>query len=276
MLVRRKSDRLLVGIFYERRICKILVIGVPLAIIMAGIGFVFDFFTLRVDVNEQAIHPSRWLVFILSAMAYSGMVLAAWWQYGKTTAHLINESTAQMAELVKLANVDALTGLPLLRLAADRLEMACIRAKRANSRAALFAIDLDGFKDINDTFGHEAGNHCLCEVARRLSACLRNTDTTARIGGDEFLVILDGVYEFEQVSTAAKQLIKEIALPMDFGGDQFAGSASIGIAIFPDHGTETDQLRQRADAAMYIAKRAGKNNFQFAALDWPVISSIKS
>lgn len=255
----------LIGVFYERRVSMAVAIGVLLAILLSGFGFVSGFLVHQVDVNQHSLHPSRWLVFLLAAMTYSAMVLAAWWQHRKTTVHLIEESKAQMAELVRLATIDDLTGLPLLRLATDRLKMACIRAKRAKNRAAILAIDLDGFKAINDTFGHEAGNHCLCEVARRLSVGLRITDTAARIGGDEFLVILDTVTEFEQVSTATQRLIEEIALPIDFGDDRFAVSASIGIAIFPDHGTELDQLRHCADDAMYSAKRAGKNHFQFAS-----------
>jgi diguanylate cyclase (GGDEF)-like protein len=254
----------LIGVFYGRRVCRTVAIGVPLAILLSGFGFISGSLSNPVDVDKSSLHPAIWLVFLLATTAYSAVVLTAWRQHRKTTVRLIDESNAQVAELERLATTDGLTGLPSLRLAADRLEIACVRARRAKSRAALLIIDLDGFKAINDTFGHEAGDRCLCEVAKRLSARLRATDTAARIGGDEFLVILDAVTDLEQVSTAAQRLIEEIALPMAFDDHRFAVSASIGIALFPDHGTESGQLRDCADGAMYIAKCAGKNHFQFA------------
>jgi diguanylate cyclase (GGDEF)-like protein len=254
----------LFGIFYEKRLCWAIAIVVLVAILLSGLGFVSGVLVHHFDVNQQALHPSKWLVFLLAGMAYGGMVLVAWFQYQKTTSRLIEESTAQTAELVRLATIDELTGLPLLRLASDRLAMACRRAQRANSRAALLLVDLDGFKAVNDSFGHDAGDHCLREVARRMSACLRDSDTTARIGGDEFLVILDAVDDFKQVSATAHRLIKDIAPPIEFGDHLFAVSASIGISVFPDHGTDGEALRQHADAAMYVAKRAGKNRFHFA------------
>ena len=258
------SALFLVGIFYYRPLCIAAAIIVLLAIMLSGLGFVSGTLVSQFDVNEQALHPSRWLVFLLAAMAYTSMVLSTWWQHQRTTSRLIEQSTEQIAELVKLATIDEMTGLPLLRLANDRLDMACSRAQRANARAGLLLIDLDGFKSINDRFGHDAGDYCLREIANRMTASLRASDTTARIGGDEFLVILDTVAEFEQVSATARRLIENISRPMDFGGRQFSVGASIGIALYPDHATQANELRQRADAAMYAAKLAGKGRHEFA------------
>jgi diguanylate cyclase (GGDEF)-like protein len=165
------------------------------------------------------------------------------------------------ATLMSLANQDALTGLPALRLARDRLQMACNQADRDNSQIAVLFIDLDGFKAANDQFGHAAGDQVLKTVAARLVDTIRSGDTAARHGGDEFLVILNSVGP-EGAAQVAGKLVEAIARPIPYEGAAIKVGASIGIAIFPDHAGTPEELLHLADHAMYVVKKSGKNGFK--------------
>lgn len=180
------------------------------------------------------------------------------------TAELSERNEAlihQHEEIARLANHDALTGLPSLRLARDRLQAACNTAKREKNHCALLFIDLDGFKAINDGFGHDAGDHVLKEVAARLSKAVRASDTVARLGGDEFLVIQAGAANFDAAEILAKKLIETLALPLRYAENTLRVGCSIGIAFYPDHGETVEDLIKKADDAMYGVKRNGKDNF---------------
>ena len=137
------------------------------------------------------------------------------------------------------------------------------QARRYNRRLAVLFIDLDRFKHINDTLGHEAGDQLLQEVSTRLKACLRDSDTVARLGGDEFIVLLPELSEEKYVATVAQQIISSIYMPFVLLGQQFRITASIGISIYPQDGLDEQTLTKNADIAMYKAKEEGKNNFQF-------------
>lgn len=163
-----------------------------------------------------------------------------------------------------LANHDALTGLPSLRLCQDRIETAMASSRRSNSQFALMFIDLDGFKAVNDTYGHDAGDAVLINVAKRIQEHTREVDTVARIGGDEFVVVFSGMEEKEQVSHLAERLIKSMNTPFDIGTAKVEIGLSIGIAIYPMDDETVDGLVRRADNAMYQVKQGGKNNFRFA------------
>jgi len=163
-----------------------------------------------------------------------------------------------------MATHDALTGLPSLRLAKDRLSMALSLARRQKNLAAVMFIDLDGFKSVNDTLGHEAGDLVLKETAQRLLSCVRATDTVARIGGDEFLILATSLHCAENAAEIAGKAIHLAAQPFFCNGRQASIGASIGIALYPTHGEDDDQLLKKADAAMYKVKVSGKNGFRFA------------
>ncbi|MFZ1979940.1 MAG: GGDEF domain-containing protein, partial [Smithella sp.] len=124
-------------------------------------------------------------------------------------------------------------------------------------------IDLDGFKDVNDTLGHDAGDYVLKQVAKRLLSCVRETDTVARVGGDEFLIIATEINNPENAAQIAEKVIHLISQPIIFNGRQAVVSVSIGIALFPDDSIDMDQLIKKADEAMYRVKKAGKNGFRF-------------
>lgn len=124
-------------------------------------------------------------------------------------------------------------------------------------------VDLDGFKSVNDTFGHDAGDSLLKEVAVRLRSCLRETDTAGRIGGDEFLLVASEINSNEDAGLIADKIIKALTLPVFTGEAKLEIGASIGIAVYPEHGNDAEILIKKADTAMYHVKKSGKNNFTF-------------
>lgn len=160
-----------------------------------------------------------------------------------------------------LVNHDPLTGLPSLRLGKDRLEQAILAAQRHNLSAAVMFIDLDGFKEINDDFGHAAGDKVLIEVGRRIVNELRQTDTVARIGGDEFIVIMTNIKQAKAISQVAVKIINSVNNAIPYQGIPLCVTASIGIAKYPLHGTTSAELMKNADKAMYSIKESGKNNY---------------
>jgi diguanylate cyclase (GGDEF)-like protein len=165
-------------------------------------------------------------------------------------------------ELYQLANFDALTGLPNRALYSDRLEQAVRRAARAGERLAVLFIDLDNFKMINDTHGHLIGDRFLQETAGRLAAGTRADDTLARLGGDEFSVFLQDVKTTENALMIARKHVKNLFPHYHIDDKNLFASASVGIAIFPEHGMTAESLLKNADSAMYLAKEKGKNNVE--------------
>jgi len=166
-------------------------------------------------------------------------------------------------DLQQVAHYDFLTGLPNRILFRDRLSQAVHQAKRNKTMVGLMFIDLDGFKKINDTLGHKAGDDLLIEVARRLEASIRKTDTASRLGGDEFTVILTEAYSLEFMAALAGKIIGVVGKPIQIGSNEAYVTASIGIAVYHNDAVLPDELIKNADAAMYYAKKHGKNNFQF-------------
>jgi diguanylate cyclase (GGDEF)-like protein/PAS domain S-box-containing protein len=165
--------------------------------------------------------------------------------------------------LVRMAQVDPLTGLPNRALFQDRLVQALAHAKRNRSLMALLFIDLDRFKLVNDTLGHNAGDQLLKETGERLAQCVRRSDTMARLGGDEFSAILSELGNAGDAGLVAQKIIDAQARPFDLGGHETRISASVGITVFPADGEESGTLIANADAAMYRAKKQGRGNFQF-------------
>ena len=186
----------------------------------------------------------------------------------RTLARLQDAEAQQRAtaqRLAQLAQYDALTGLANRTLFQDRLAQAIARAHRSERRIALLFLDLDRFKEINDTLGHETGDRVLQEAGARLRRSLREGDSVARLGGDEFTVILEDVESAEQVHEVAKKLLRAFAEPMAFSGRDLFVTLSIGIALYPRDGDDADTLLKHADTAMYQAKKEGRDNLQFYA-----------
>jgi diguanylate cyclase (GGDEF)-like protein/PAS domain S-box-containing protein len=164
-----------------------------------------------------------------------------------------------------LATRDALTGLPNRVLLHDRLEQGVSNAARGHAGFAFMFIDLDRFKTINDSLGHQVGDELLKEVARRLDSCVRTSDTVARLGGDEFAVILENLRgdDAEGAQHVAEKMIAAMAAPILVGSQSLTTSCSIGIGLYPADGRDSETLMKSADVAMYYAKEKGRNNYQF-------------
>lgn len=166
-----------------------------------------------------------------------------------------------------LAYYDALTGLPNRTLLEDRITKALASARRRNENAAVLFLDLDRFKFINDTLGHTSGDALLQEVAARLKGCAREQDTVARVGGDEFVMLLTSVAQASDAAVAAQRVLDAITSEFSVHGNLLKVTCSVGISMFPAHGLDSDALVKNADAAMYCAKQKGPNNIQFFTKD---------
>ena len=169
------------------------------------------------------------------------------------------------AQLQHFATHDALTDLPNRLLLADRLEQAIAHADQHGSRFAAMLVDLDHFKAVNDSLGHAAGDELLTEVARRLRSAVRKSDTLARFGGDEFVLIINDVAAAEEIEGAIRSVCECLTRPIDLGDLEVHVSLSVGVSIYPSDGADRETLLKHADVAMYQAKRAGRNGFQFYA-----------
>lgn len=165
----------------------------------------------------------------------------------------------QQNKLQHMAHYDVLTDLPNRTLLADRLELGITHCDRHSKQLAVIFLDLDGFKEINDTYGHSLGDELLVEIAKRLQQPLRDCDTLARFGGDEFVVVLTNLSSPKDYQSIVKNLLKVAAEPITLGKNILSVSASIGITLYPTDNTNADQLVRHADQAMYIAKQKGKN-----------------
>ena len=161
------------------------------------------------------------------------------------------------------ANFDALTGLPNRRMLRDRLGQHMLRCDRERLQLALLFIDLDHFKTVNDTLGHEGGDRLLVEAAHRLSRCVRASDTVARMGGDEFTVVLPELHDAREVERIVQAILRELARAFHLGDEPAFVSASIGITFYPGDGQSVDDLLRQADQALYVAKGAGRNRFAY-------------
>ena len=174
-----------------------------------------------------------------------------------------NELTKQKDTLHYQAHHDSLTKLPNRTLFQDRLDQCIEHSKRNTQKLALFFIDLDHFKEINDSLGHEVGDDVLIEVSNRINSAIRDEDTLARLGGDEFTVIIKNLKEVQNASFSAQKIIESLSEPIEIDGHTLYISCSIGISLYPNDGNSSQNLLKYADAAMYKAKDEGRNNFQF-------------
>lgn len=187
---------------------------------------------------------------------------------GKVSRHLaffsdITEKKKAEELIWNHANFDHLTQLPNRRLFRDRLKQEMKMAHRANLGMALLFIDLDRFKEVNDTLGHDAGDALLVEAAKRITECVRESDTVARLGGDEFTVILSRITDTSHVERVAQNIIQRLSEPFVLNGELANSSASIGITFYPSDGLDAEQLIKNADRAMYVAKNKGRNCYGY-------------
>ncbi|WP_245651066.1 sensor domain-containing protein [Paramagnetospirillum marisnigri] len=175
----------------------------------------------------------------------------------------ISERKENEERIKRLAHHDSLTGLPNRNLLNDRISHALARVRRHGGRMAVLYVDLDKFKPINDTLGHEAGDAVLREVAQRLSTCIRSSDTVSRVGGDEFVVVVEEIARPGEAAMVARKIIASLTRPVLYLEHACQIGASIGIAIFPDDGISMEEVCKAADVAMYRVKHSGRNAFCF-------------
>ncbi len=177
--------------------------------------------------------------------------------------HDVSVSRAMSLEMTRLAQHDALTGLPNRVLLLDRITQSISLAHRQNKSMAVIFLDLDHFKNINDSLGHDSGDRLLQSVSNRLVAAVRGSDTVSRMGGDEFVILLSAIGRPEDAATSAKKILLSLSAPRSIGESNLQIQGSIGISVYPRDGGDAETLIKNADAAMYQAKEVGRNNYQF-------------
>lgn len=254
--------------FSRKSVCLIL------SIILGVFAFSFHrFVVLNIpfpgNVSQYANSNIAWGLAFVGAAAFIILIGIVIMNQRQQVLQLLAEQEFQKSiiekqkkQLAHQANHDYLTGLPSLRLANDRLEMVIQIAKRTGNKAALLFMDLDGFKAVNDNYGHDVGDHALKIVADRIRKTIRDVDTACRVGGDEFMIILNEVDSDKGIINLCRRLISNINAPIKIKQKNIRVGASIGVSIFPEDGEDANNMRILADQLMYKAKYAGKNNFQ--------------
>ncbi|WP_272699242.1 sensor domain-containing diguanylate cyclase [Desulfovibrio sp. Fe33] len=235
-----------------------------LAVASAGAGVSAPYvWTLASRVHPDVLNgPANRLK--LKLLGFGGalfiiMNFGAW-----TLAMAVARRRIYQDQLVEAALFDALTGLPNRKLFFDRLDSAMVSAERYERRLALVYIDLDGFKAVNDTKGHDAGDELLKRVSAILTGSVRKSDTVSRLGGDEFAVILSQVGSVQDAALVGEKIVSELRAPIALKSGPVTIGASVGVAVFPEHGHSEEDLIKKADQAMYISKNKGKNTCTLA------------
>lgn len=230
--------------------------------------FVTLYFVYRLD------HADREAIFVYSIVYLPVLYFSLFisWHNTRTARELFllsvieeldkNELEEVNRKLTILSHTDALTGMPNRSLFDDRLQQAIAKARRDKAHLALLFIDLDHFKEVNDTYGHTVGDRLLQEVAKRMISCVRESDTVARIGGDEFEVLLPDTEKVDDAMTVANKMREALAQPFDLDELRVHISSSIGIAVFPEHGSNPIELCKNADDALYSAKNQGRDRIE--------------
>jgi len=232
-----------------------------------------DEYPIKEEISDALTEVGHWTGELWSELS-EGRKEAEWLTYsaiksdkGDTTNYVgVFSSMSQLVQrqqtLEQAANYDLLTDLPNRRLLADRLQQAIFQANRNKQFLAVCFLDLDGFKNVNDTLGHAAGDILLVEVAQRLQNETRAVDTVARLGGDEFVLILGGLSNSSIITPVIDKFLSVIAEPINVGDDYAHVTASIGVAIYPQHADSAESILKKADRAMYAAKQSGKSCYR--------------
>jgi len=219
--------------------------------------------------HVNTLPPLSTNTFVDIAAMMSVTCVIAWLMASDMRSALdaVNAQNAQMAatqaRMELMATHDALTGLPNRSLARDRFDQAAAIARRAGHGVAMLYLDLDNFKNVNDTLGHSSGDTLLKQVSDRLSALLRTADTVARLGGDEFLLLVPEVVDADSVGDVANKVVTGLMAPFDVLGMEIFAGCSLGVTMFPTDGEDFDSLLKKADIAMYRAKESGRNAYRF-------------
>jgi diguanylate cyclase (GGDEF)-like protein len=211
---------------------------------------------------------SRHSVEVLGLLVFAMAAILAWVVLLRRQVHRQTGIIRQSEERFRdLAEHDGLTGLPVRRVLMERLELALHEIKRQPVTLALMMVDVDSFKQLNDSFGHAVGDQVLCTIANRLVQSVRLTDTVARMGGDEFTVLLNGLRHEYEAQKIASQVVSNVCAPIVIDGRTVEVSVSVGVATCPEDGDNVETLLRNSDAALYQAKAKGRNCYQIYSAD---------
>ena len=236
--------------------------GLYLAVVtLIAYLFTTGYLVPQVDHTIVLSQPVTWISHMLIMAVAGYAAIDAILKLNEVKLSLLNNISQQKLKIEYLANHDNLTGLLTLRVANDRLKAAISRADRNQEMCFLLFLDLDGFKLINDTYGHDVGDIVIQTVAQRMLEVTRQTDSCCRIGGDEFLIILPGVKDRELVIQICQRIINEIVKPIIIRNTLISVGVSIGGANYPNDACDSDSLKKISDMRMYKIKETGKNNF---------------
>jgi diguanylate cyclase (GGDEF)-like protein len=261
---------LLGSMLYSIRAGAVMMVFAVLAMALVGAAFCKGTLVTPGDAAHYLRSPTAWATAIIGASVMPLLVFQAVATLNRATLELLAQAARQRERIRELATHDALTGVPGLMLALDRLEQSLRAMQRSGAKVGLLFLDLDGFKSINDSLGHAAGNVVLQVVAQRLVGLLRSGDTVARIGGDEFLVLLTNPASEQDVQCVANKVMQAVAEPIAFGEHEVHAGGSIGAAFVDRPGLLAEDVIRIADDAMYQAKRAGGRQVRVVTMREPL------
>lgn len=244
------------------RVGILMMFAVLLTVAAVGYCYVNGLLSTGIDASAYESGAQAWATLLIGACLMPLIVFHAISLLSRQVTELSlrkhqneQELKAQRDKLSELAFRDELTGAATRRVMKDRLGQKIKSSTRSSQKSALLSMDLNGFKPLNDTYGHVAGDEMLKSVVHRISAIVRPADTVARYGGDEFVVLLDSVHDVDEAIEVASRIANAIAQPLYFDDNELVVSASIGVVLLPDHGKTVQELIDRADQAMYQAKK---------------------
>lgn len=255
---------LLLGVLHSPRLGLLATTGSFIFVGCVAYGYIGGYLQLQVDANEYLVNPSSWITLIIATTIMPYFVFQGIATLQVETTQLLKQVEIQRDEITHLATHDQLTDLLMPQALQDRLDHALARSQRTGKRLAVMFLDLDHFKAVNDRYGHAAGDQVLKILAERFRMALREADTKARIGGDEFIFLLEQPGNLDEIAVVAQRVIDAAAEPVPFGDLSLEVGASIGISLYPEHGRDADSLRRAADSAMYKVKESGRSAYHFA------------
>ncbi len=249
------------ALYYNKRQLYLLLFSITCILSITGYAYIQGGLKPTIKPDILISQPVYWVSFIVLMIACFAIICNAILSYRQRIDKLHTTIEQQNQQLLTLAYTDPLTNLASSRMVDERLTATLDHCKRYKTKAAILFIDIDNFKTINDTFGHSMGDTCLKKLAQRLISVARESDMVARIGGDEFLIIIEKISITDELDDLLQSLLDAIRQPMVFDSATIKITCSIGVAIIPQLGKSSAQLKCLADKAMYQAKRYGKDQF---------------
>ncbi len=259
------TSALLGGMVMSQRTGFLLMAISVVVMILAASGFVSGSLTLNFDLEAYVSSVEAWSIYLLAAALLPLMVFSSFAKQFSIIADLAEETDRAREEMRKLAAEDALTGAVRPYVFTSHLKQSLQRSKRAGTYVAVVFIDLDKFKPVNDLYGHDAGDETLKEIVRRARQVLRQEDVIARYGGDEFLILMEGIANADQARSCIEKLYSKIAYPFIYQGKTIDIQMSIGVAMSADPSLPPEELIKQADKMMYQAKRSESEHIAISA-----------